>query len=474
MAIEFPLSSTSPWLDQHGQTWVHNGKNWVRQAADPGIEEAPNDGQQYVRESEAWAINNPDEWYLGPLESAPFVDNNGGPLQPGMVYFDIATSQTLVWDGVSWGTFSPQYTISTVAEFVWDSSAEIAVEGSPIWPDDYGNNPANWVNGQTFITVYVDGNRKLNEYNASLVTGDYIVDYTNNTIIIKNNVVPLNAKLVIQQGVIESATHIAVEDNNSSGWAFVIDEDNMISDLDTKLPTQQSVKAYVDAEVAKLSATVGGGTGGGDTARAMAGVAFDFAGPGAPTGSLECDGSVQLIADYPDLYAAIGDTWAVTGGAVNPDTLYFRLPPQNITVDGNTFGLYARGKVAGVAVGTYETSQNKRHQHNADHNHAASIGSGGGHGHTGSTNNTGNHNHNTNGGSGGTYNTDNNGAAPVLKINAGATSSNGSHSHTVNINSVGGHSHSISLTSTNVNTANQGELEARPESVTYLRCIWTN
>ncbi len=31
---------------------------------------------------------------------------------------------------------------------------------------------------------------------------------------------------------------------------FVIDEDNMVSDLATKVPTQQSVKAYVDAEIA--------------------------------------------------------------------------------------------------------------------------------------------------------------------------------------------------------------------------------
>ena len=36
-------------------------------------------------------------------------------------------------------------------------------------------------------------------------------------------------------------------DVSANGW--VIDEDNMVSDDATKVPTQQSVKAYVDAQV---------------------------------------------------------------------------------------------------------------------------------------------------------------------------------------------------------------------------------
>jgi hypothetical protein len=35
-----------------------------------------------------------------------------------------------------------------------------------------------------------------------------------------------------------------------AGWGWIIDEDSMVSDLDTKVPTQQSVKAYVDGQVA--------------------------------------------------------------------------------------------------------------------------------------------------------------------------------------------------------------------------------
>ena len=46
----------------------------------------------------------------------------------------------------------------------------------------------------------------------------------------------------------------------SSYWSWVLDEDNMISNSDTKLATQQSIKAYVDAAVATADAfTIKGG-----------------------------------------------------------------------------------------------------------------------------------------------------------------------------------------------------------------------
>lgn len=41
-----------------------------------------------------------------------------------------------------------------------------------------------------------------------------------------------------------------------SGEAWVIDEDDMVSDLDTKVPTQQSVKAYVDEQGGLTEGTV--------------------------------------------------------------------------------------------------------------------------------------------------------------------------------------------------------------------------
>jgi hypothetical protein len=58
--------------------------------------------------------------------------------------------------------------------------------------------------------------------------------------------------------IIGDATLVTVEATDASGYGWVIDEDDMTSDSATKVPTQQSVKAYVDAEIAG----VGGGSGG--------------------------------------------------------------------------------------------------------------------------------------------------------------------------------------------------------------------
>lgn len=49
---------------------------------------------------------------------------------------------------------------------------------------------------------------------------------------------------------VDAAGAVMNSDTSTASMSFVIDEDNMSSNLDTKVPTQQSVKAYVDTEVA--------------------------------------------------------------------------------------------------------------------------------------------------------------------------------------------------------------------------------
>jgi len=50
------------------------------------------------------------------------------------------------------------------------------------------------------------------------------------------------------------------------------------------------------------------------------GTIIDFGGITSPTGYLKCDGSTILVADYPDLYAAIGNTWGGNSTSFNlPD-----------------------------------------------------------------------------------------------------------------------------------------------------------
>ena len=46
---------------------------------------------------------------------------------------------------------------------------------------------------------------------------------------------------------------VKTSDADASTWSFVVDEDNMVSDSATKVPTQQSVKAYVDANAGGIT-----------------------------------------------------------------------------------------------------------------------------------------------------------------------------------------------------------------------------
>lgn len=53
---------------------------------------------------------------------------------------------------------------------------------------------------------------------------------------------------------VAAAGAVMESDTTTASMSFVVDEDDMISDLATKVPTQQSVKAYVDAQVATKDA----------------------------------------------------------------------------------------------------------------------------------------------------------------------------------------------------------------------------
>lgn len=92
------------------------------------------------------------------------------------------------------------------------------------------------------------------------------------------------------------------------------------------------------------------------------GVVLSFAGaPGnMPAGYLACDGSSVLVANYPDLYAAIGDAWGGDGGTnFNlPDLRgqFMRGLDNGSSVDPDAAGRTAlnAGGNTGDAVGSYQ------------------------------------------------------------------------------------------------------------------------
>jgi hypothetical protein len=56
---------------------------------------------------------------------------------------------------------------------------------------------------------------------------------------------------VTDSGNVDAAGAVMNSDTSTASMSFVVDEDNMSSNLATKVPTQQSVKAYVDANAGK-------------------------------------------------------------------------------------------------------------------------------------------------------------------------------------------------------------------------------
>lgn len=71
---------------------------------------------------------------------------------------------------------------------------------------------------------------------------DFDIEVSNNASVIANT-----AKISCTTANVDSAGATMNTDTNVSGNSWVLDEDTMSSDSSTKVPTQQSVKAYVDA-----------------------------------------------------------------------------------------------------------------------------------------------------------------------------------------------------------------------------------
>ena len=80
---------------------------------------------------------------------------------------------------------------------------------------------------------------------------------------------------------------------------IILDEDDMASDSATKVPSQQSVKAYADEKM-------------------PVGTVVPYAGSSAPTGWLICDGTAYdsiTNTEYAPLYSIIGNTYGGSTGA---------------------------------------------------------------------------------------------------------------------------------------------------------------
>ena len=218
------------------------------------------------------------------------------------------------------------------------------------------------------------------------------------------------------------------------------------------------------------------GVNGKDTNPVPAGIMQEYGGLTAPEGYLACNGAEYAQDFYPELYAAIGDLWATTGGVTSPSAGNFRVPPS---VDADGYGLFTRA-AGQVAVGFLQVGQNKNHNHadsghthpTPNHTHPNTS-----HSHTVSVNGNGSSHSQVHGTM---YPTAIGTGVDVDRLGPGGTWDSLTNS--------GAHTHGATVSTTNISTPNggagttvsqvagldsEGGVEVRPHSITINRIIST-
>jgi hypothetical protein len=149
----------------------------------------------------------------------------------------------------------------------YDGTTGKLIQGSGVVVDDLNNmSGVGTLNGATLPssgTILTDNDigTSVQGYDAN---NALTTDITYETLSANGDVGTGSAQVAqgnhLHTGVYEpvDATIIRTSNADASGFSFVVDEDDMLSNSATKVPTQQSVKAYVDA-VAASEMTYRGG-----------------------------------------------------------------------------------------------------------------------------------------------------------------------------------------------------------------------
>ncbi len=188
-----------------------------------------------------------------------------------------------------------------------------------------------------------------------------------------------------------------------------------------------------------------------------------FAGPSVPAGKVECDNSLYLRTDKPELFAAIGTTWG------NTDATNFRVPP------GTDTGRFPRSRKAGIDdAGTTYSNQVGSHTHTGTVSITGSTDTGGNHNHaatsTASVTDPGHTHIYTGYGNGGSGT----GADAPQTSGTSKTTQLSVTGITVGVSTAiapgGAHAHSVTGSGSFTTNASGGT-ETRPESTVYRFCI---
>jgi len=212
-----------------------------------------------------------DDRYLGAKASDPTVDNDGDALVTGAIYFDSTNDVMKVYNGTDWQNASSSIE-GIKTDFIYTATANQTVfSGS----DNNSNILA--IDKAGLLSLFMNGIRLIQGTDYTVNVGGDSVTLTSGAAV--SDVIEIQvfgnftgqsgAEVAITGGSITGLSNLGM--SGSTTVTGILDEDNMASNSDVKLATQQSIKAYVDAQVNTvdtLAEVLGNGntTGGTDIA----------------------------------------------------------------------------------------------------------------------------------------------------------------------------------------------------------------
>lgn len=209
------------------------------------------------------ALNAFNATYVGAYASDPSVDANGNALTDGDLYYDTTNQRLKFFDAANgtWITLANSVQVNAASTLQAVGDVDFANAGGPNltlaanhfivrdstnarWENTDASGVRTLLNVEDGATADQTGVdiKALYEQEVNAFTDAQFTKLFN---------ISANADVTADAGAVMET------DTTTTAMQFVVDEDDMVSDSATKVPTQQSVKAYADTKQAAITTSSG-------------------------------------------------------------------------------------------------------------------------------------------------------------------------------------------------------------------------